>query len=149
MELRIVKFCPPCSIDRLRDIFEIRRIVFVEEQKVESYDEFDEFELTSTHYLCLLENMPVATARKREINGKIKLERFAVLPQYRRKGIALRLLNHILEEIKNFEGEVYLHAQLHAVPLYEKGGFIKTGPLFFECNIPHFKMVLSSRHHDQ
>lgn len=37
---------------------------------------------------------------------------------------------------------MYLHAQLKAIPLYERCGFKKTGALFLECDIEHYKMVL-------
>ncbi|MEC8692543.1 MAG: GNAT family N-acetyltransferase, partial [Bacteroidota bacterium] len=36
----------------------------------------------------------------------------------------------------------YLHAQLHAIPFYEKYGFKCTGPEFEEAGIQHFKMII-------
>jgi hypothetical protein len=62
------------------DLFEIRRKVFVEEQKVSSEDEFDEFEASAQIIFWLfMMIMPVATARWRATEKGIKLERFAVL----------------------------------------------------------------------
>lgn len=36
--------------------------------------------------------------------------------------------------------KVYLHAQTTTVRFYEKAGFKVTGELFYEANIPHYKM---------
>jgi predicted GNAT family N-acyltransferase len=37
----------------------------------------------------------------------------------------------------------YLHAQIHAMPLYAKFGFQAVGDQFEECAILHYKMELS------
>jgi predicted GNAT family N-acyltransferase len=37
---------------------------------------------------------------------------------------------------------LYLHAQISALPLYQKFGFEKEGPAFDECGIRHYKMIL-------
>ena len=39
---------------------------------------------------------------------------------------------------------VYLNAQLQAMGLYSKFGFVSEGPQFEEAGIQHFKMVLKS-----
>jgi len=38
--------------------------------------------------------------------------------------------------------QVYLHAQLQAISLYERTGFEKVGEMFEECDIQHYRMVL-------
>src|SRR5690348_15884299 len=63
--------------------FEIRRKVFVIEQEVEEREEYDEFEPTSIHYLVFVNDIPVGTARWRIAENGIKLDRFAVLKEYR------------------------------------------------------------------
>jgi predicted GNAT family N-acyltransferase len=72
----------------------------------------------------------------------IKLERFAVLDQYRGQGIGQALVTTVLNDLPADATYVYLHAQLPAVGLYEKFGFEKTGPEFEEAGIRHYKMVL-------
>jgi predicted GNAT family N-acyltransferase len=72
----------------------------------------------------------------------VKIERLAVLPKMRRKGIALKLMEKGLEYCKNTSWEkILLHAQLTAVPLYEKLGFEKVGGIFEEAGIQHVKMI--------
>ncbi|MFY0599774.1 MAG: GNAT family N-acetyltransferase [Cyclobacteriaceae bacterium] len=123
--------------------FEIRQEVFVVEQKVSPEDEFDQFEKVASHFVALDQGLPVGAARWRTTSNGIKLERFAVKKAYRGTGIGSKLVQAVQNDIlQNVEGDkyLYLHAQLTAIPLYEKFGFIKTGPQFEECNIQHFKM---------
>ncbi len=125
-------------------IVAIRKKVFVDEQDVNPEEEFDEFEDESTHYLLLVNGQPIATARWRFIGKKIKCERFALLSNYRNLGFGSKLLQKVLVDLKEFNFEVYLHAQLKAIPFYERQGFIKVGAQFEECDILHYKMVLST-----
>ncbi len=126
----------------LEKVFKIRRIVFVEEQNVSPEEEYDEFEETSEHFLVEVEGVPVACSRWREVAGKAKIERCAVLKEFRGKGIGKFLVENTLKQIPEGK-EIYLHAQTHAVPFYEKLGFKKVGELFYEANIPHYKMIFS------
>lgn len=120
----------------------IREKVFIEEQKVDEADEFDEFEAESHHYLLLLEDQAIGTARWRRIGDKVKLERFAVLKEHRGKSYGDYLLQRVIADAKKEEKPIYLHAQLKAIPFYERRGFKKVGDLFVECEIEHYKMVL-------
>ncbi|GAB3575112.1 GNAT family N-acetyltransferase [Spirosoma luteolum] len=126
--------------------FAIRRQVFVEEQHVAPEEEFDEFESTSTHLLARVDGQPAGTARWRRTSKGIKLERFAVLPQFRGQGVGKALVGTMLNSVFSLMPEpiesIYLHAQLTAMPLYAGFGFVPTGPQFDECNIMHTKMVL-------
>ena len=65
-----------------KTVFAIRQTVFVEEQEVDPALEYDEFESGSHHYLVLKDNQPAGTARWRKTNKGVKLERFAVLPEF-------------------------------------------------------------------
>lgn len=120
--------------------FEIRRKVFVEEQKVPREEEFDVYETTSTHYLLFINGTPAATARWRFTDKGIKLERFAVLKEYRGRGYGSVLLKTVMIDVKPQQRPVYLHAQLTAINFYEKEGFVKYGPKFSECDIEHYCM---------
>ncbi len=124
-------------------IFKIRHEVFVDEQKVSREEEFDEFELTSIHYLGYCDEMPAGTARWRITKDGIKLERFAVLKKYRLKGLAQAILTKVLEHVKPLGLPVYLNAQISAIEFYRKNGFESTGPLFMEAGIEHYKMTLT------
>ena len=119
--------------------FAIRKIVFVDGQDVPADEEYDEFDETANHYLLFQDELPVGTARWRFTENGVKLERFAILMEYRNQGLGQKLLNKILEDIPK-SNYVYLHAQIPAVNLYERGGFETIGETFLECEIEHYKM---------
>ncbi len=121
----------------------VRERVFVIEQEVDEREEFDEFELSSTHYMLLHDDKVIGTARWREIGEKVKLERFAVDQPYRNKKYGEQLLSRVIEDASQLGKDLYLHAQLKAIPFYERQGFRKVGDLFLECDIEHYKMILS------
>lgn len=120
----------------------IREVVFVQEQEVEEEEEFDQFEDVSKHFLVFDGAKAVGTARWRHIGDKVKLERFAVLKEYRNRNYGDQVLKAVLDEVTTFGKPIYLHAQLKAIPFYERRGFVKVGEMFSECDIDHYKMVI-------
>jgi predicted GNAT family N-acyltransferase len=130
------------DIELFETACEIRLQVFVEEQKVSREEEFDEFEENSRHYLVYSDGQPVGTARWRYTDNGLKLERFAMLKEYRNKKVGSIILKRILSDVEGLSDYIYLHAQLPAVNFYAREGFEKDGPMFSECNIDHYKMVL-------
>jgi predicted GNAT family N-acyltransferase len=117
------------------------------EQEVDASEEYDEFEDTSIHFLAKLDVSPVGTARWRFTQNGVKMERFAVLQEARGQGVGQALVAAVLADINQHpEGKTkkkYLHAQIHAMPLYAKFGFQAVGDQFEECAILHYKMELS------
>ncbi len=131
----------------LQKALNLREEVFVHEQGVSKEDEYDEFDKTAVHYLAADEQgNAVGTARWRLTDKGIKLERFAVKKDARGLGVGSMLLESVLEDIiksgKQKEKMLYLHAQISALPLYQKFGFEKEGDVFEECGIRHYKMTL-------
>ncbi|WP_114752196.1 GNAT family N-acetyltransferase [Pleomorphovibrio marinus] len=128
----------------LATVFHIRQEVFVKEQKVAPEEEYDEFEESAVQFLAYWEEKPVGTARWRFTDNGVKLERFAVLPDFRGKGVGGALVKQVLQDIETHpeaKNRVrYLHAQLPAVSLYERYGFEKEGEIFEECKILHYLM---------
>lgn len=120
--------------------FSIRRKVFVEEQMVDPELEYDEYESIATHYLVFDNDIPCGTARWRKTPRGIKLERFAVLPNHRKKCIGDLLVQKVLEDVLPLNLPVYLHSQLRACSLYRRNGFVEEGEIFVEAGIEHYKM---------
>ena len=127
--------------NEIQKCFNIRREVFVDEQKCDPKDEY-EFEEESTHYLLSNKNAPLATARYRKTENGIKMERFAVLKAERGKGYGLKMLQQMILDLSCFNEKKYLHAQVQVVEFYEKVGFKKIGEIFDEVGIMHYKMIL-------
>jgi predicted GNAT family N-acyltransferase len=130
----------------LEAAFLIRRRVFVDEQNVPAEEEYDEFETTSLHFLARVDGVPAGTARWRRTSNGVKMERFAVLNEYRGQGVGKALVQAVLDSVFSQLPEpvesIYMHAQISAMPLYAGFGFVPTGPQFDECGIMHYKMVL-------
>ncbi|MDT8308328.1 MAG: GNAT family N-acetyltransferase [Bacteroidales bacterium] len=121
----------------------IRTAVFVQEQGVPKDLEYDEHDQTAHHYLLYLNNKPIATARWRQTAHGIKLERFAMLPDYRNQGIGTVLLSEVIKDTSKQGVVVYLHAQADAVNYYSRAGFRITGAAFEEAGIMHYPMSLA------
>ncbi|WP_299823901.1 GNAT family N-acetyltransferase [uncultured Pontibacter sp.] len=133
-------------IDNEQDLqaaHKIREQVFVHEQKVPRDAEYDQYEGVAKHYLATYHGVPCGAARWRKTDDGVKLERFAVLQDYRSKNIGGLLLQAVLEDVlKAYPGtKIYLNAQLPAVNFYKRHGFVTEGEMFSECDIDHFKMI--------
>ena len=138
------------KISDLRDLdaaFTIREIVFVQGQGLPADDEYDQHdrEATTRHYLARVDGQPAGAARWRPTANGVKLERFAVLDAFRNQGVGEALVRQVLADVAAEvpdAAQVYLHAQIRAISLYERTGFQKVGEMFEECDIQHYKMVL-------
>ena len=127
----------------MKEAHRIRYEVFVIGQNCPEELEW-EFEEESTHFLLIENDIPLASARHRKTEKGYKLERFAVLSQARGKGYGMLILKAILEDIKESNALKYMHAQEQVVPFYEKVGFEKSGNIFEEAGIMHYKMEYTS-----
>jgi predicted GNAT family N-acyltransferase len=123
----------------MKEAHRIRYEVFVIGQNCPEELEW-EFEEESTHFLLIENDIPLASARHRKTEKGYKLERFAVLSEARGKGFGMLILKAILEDIKESNALKYMHAQEQVIPFYEKVGFEKSGNVFEEAGIMHYKM---------
>ncbi len=137
MKIKLIK-----TKEELNSAFEIRKKVFVEEQKVSIQEEFDKYEASCEHILACIDNIAIATARLRVVEDIAKLERICVLPLYRKEGIGKKLI-YALEEIalKKELKKAKLHAQTKAQSFYEKLGYKANGNAFIEAGIEHILMI--------
>jgi len=136
-----VKIQQIASKFELQQAFAIRRQVFCIEQNVSEEIEMDEFDEVATHILAHIDNKSVGTARWRFTKEGTKMERFAVLKEYRGKDIGKELVNYTLDKLKDNDF-IYLNAQESVIKFYEKFGFEVVGNRFYEADIPHKKMIL-------
>ena len=114
--------------------------MFIDELNVDPTLEIENEEFCR-FYLIFVDDKPVGTARWRETEKGIKLERFALLPEFRNQGTGSILLKQILEDVIPSNKKIYLHSQLNAVRYYERQGFVKSGDIFTEAFIQHYLMV--------
>jgi predicted GNAT family N-acyltransferase len=128
------------SKDDLEKAFAVRKTVFVDEQNCPPELEW-EHEEESVHFLALLNGEPCGACRWRKTDKGYKLERFAVLKEHRGKRIGQALVAAALSDLPGDAGYIYLNAQLDAMRMYSRFGFIAEGEQFEEAGIQHLKMV--------
>jgi predicted GNAT family N-acyltransferase len=121
--------------DSRERILGVRFEVFVEEQGVPEELEQDDKDPLCRHALLISDDVAIATGRLQD-DGHIG--RIAVLREHRGKGAGSRILA-FLESIAKGAGlgRVYLGAQVHAIPFYEKLGYRCYGETFLDAGIVH------------
>ena len=124
----------------LETCLSIREKVFVVEQNIPAYIEMDDDNVDSVSICAIMNKKYVGTARYRVTSYGFKLERFAVLKEFRNQGIGKALVQFMFDNL-NESRIIYLHAQEAVVDFYLSLGFKKINDRFFEAGIPHWKMV--------
>jgi predicted GNAT family N-acyltransferase len=118
----------------------VRTPVFIIEQLVAPEFEWDEKDEAATHLLAILYDEPVGCAR---IVGN-KIQRMAVLQNYRQQGVGLAILQKAVEIIKKGDFKTAkLSAQTHAIGFYLLGGFVVTSEVYQDLHIPHVDMEMT------
>jgi len=121
--------------------WQIRRIVFIEEQHVPEETEMDSDDADAFHALALDGQRPVGCGRMVAHDGYVKIGRMAVLRERRGEGIGRTILAFLMEHAKRQGfGRAVLHAQLTAEGFYLKNGYIPEGEVFEEAGIGHRRM---------
>jgi predicted GNAT family N-acyltransferase len=129
--------------DDLRGALALRELVFCEEQGVPREEELDEHDERALHVVALDRRSGgvIGTLRLLLEPDDAKIGRVAVAREWRRRGVALRMLLLALDAARE-QGSprVRLAAQLDAVALYEKAGFAVESETFEEAGILHVWM---------
>ena len=137
------KFVKIKSPEELNISFQIRKKVFCEEQKISEKIEFDNLDHLCEHFLIDKDKSYIATARVRPKSKKVfKIERVAVLPEFRRLKVGSLLINEIVEFYLNNKknNSIILHSQVAVEEFYKSLNFISYGDQFYEDGIPHIAM---------
>jgi putative N-acetyltransferase (TIGR04045 family) len=127
----------------LRDAFALRERVFYGEQGVPREEDVDAHDADALHLVALdRDSRRVIGTLRVVLDGEhAKVGRVAVQREWRRRGIALRMLELALAAARE-RGctRVRLAAQLQAVALYERAGFAVESDPFEEAGIQHVWM---------
>jgi predicted GNAT family N-acyltransferase len=129
--------------DDLSGALAVRDRVFCGEQGVPKDEEVDLLDEQALHLVALDPDggMVIGTLRLLISGGEAKIGRVAVEREWRRRGIASRMLRTALEAASG-RGctSARLAAQLQATGLYEALGFAVNSTTFEEAGIPHVWM---------
>ena len=126
--------------DLAEDAKSIREAVFIQEQKIDAEDEWDEQDPICLHFVLYLKEHAVATAR---LLSNQSIGRVAVLENYRGKQIGQHLMKAVIQYAQE-QGFPYvkLSSQVHALKFYQALGFLEQGEQYLDCGIPHIDMYL-------
>ncbi|MEO0394058.1 MAG: GNAT family N-acetyltransferase, partial [Pseudomonadota bacterium] len=93
----------------------------------------------------LWDGQPIGTTRLNWQGGKLKIQRVAVLKDYRGTGAGAAMIKAAITEANNRSGidMVVLDAQVSVIGFYEKLGFVATGRVFLDAGIDHRFMKLA------
>lgn len=129
----------------IQDCFNIRNMVFVQEQNVPLDMELDDHDLdgNTLHFLLLDADKPVGTARVllNDTGKTAKIGRVAITAESRGTGLGARLMTEI-EAAEDLAGvsTFKLDAQTQALAFYRRLGYVASGAEFMDAGIPHFHM---------
>ena len=122
--------------------YAIRIRVFVKEQGVPRAIELDDDDRDAIHFLAMVGDRAVGTARVVLHHGAAKIGRMAVLKSYRGRGVGAKLLTRALAAARRLKARrIYLHAQVAVSGFYQRMNFCAVGAIFDEAGIPHRKMI--------
>jgi len=134
--------------DFTADFASIRRVretVFIDEQRVPRELEFDDRDAHCRHVLVFDGDTPVGTGRL-DLDYGGKVGRVAVIATHRRHGVGTLIMERLHEIARARKHErLWCHAQLTAVPFYERLGYVQSGPTFVEAGIDHVRMEIELR----
>jgi predicted GNAT family N-acyltransferase len=121
--------------------YDIRRRVFQEEQGVPPELEFDSDDAIAVHVVAVAGGDVIGTGRLVMHADIAKVGRMAVVREWRGRGAGRAILAALVgEAAQRGVQRVVLHAQVHAIPFYERNGFRVVGDVFDEAGIPHRRM---------
>lgn len=123
----------------MNPIREVRTAVFIDEQHVPPDEEWDGLDDEAVHALAFTaDEEPIATGR---LLSDGRIGRMAVVKAWRGKGVGAAVLQLLMDEARSRgHRAVKLAAQVHAIPFYEKFGFVAYGDEFMDAAIPHYWM---------
>lgn len=126
----------------LEDAYQVRREVFIIEQKFPEKEQIDDADLKAYHIIVYEKTRPIDTGRLFTDEKTWHIGRVSVLKEYRGKKLGTLIVKKLLEKASEMGAkEVHVHAQTHATSFYRKSGFVIYGVVFLECGIEHISMV--------
>ena len=145
------------STGELYEILKARYAVFTQEQGIIYLDE-DDIDYLATHVFLTRGPKIIAYARlfREKTETTFNPDKYELvsndsifcigrmLTTVRHQGFGTRLMHTLLAESRRQGARTLrLHAQIPAVPFYERFGFHTVGDVFEEANIPHILMQMS------
>ena len=125
----------------IQDVLDLRTKIFVKDLGVSKFKEFDGLDKEAVHYVVKYDGKVVGTARWRETEFGIIIERFVIDSEFRGKYLGVLLIRFILDELIVSSKRIYLHSTESAVKFFQHNDFVIDGDSFMEVDIKHYRMI--------
>ena len=141
-----IKHFNELTVEEFYEIAKARYEVFACEQHIFEENDFDDTDKVSYHVFSYDNNKIVAYLRiiPKEFSHyeNTGIGRVLVLKEYRRSGLAKKMVDFAIEFITETlkEDSISLSAQEYISSLYEKCGFVPVSDVYLEVGIPHVEM---------
>ncbi len=123
-------------------ILALRVQVFCVEQNC-PYQDLDGQDQQAQHVFIQEGNTVLAYARILEGERDVyHIGRVVVNPDYRKKGLATKIMQASIGALKGKQGKIEISAQSYLTDFYQGLGFKNTGQYYLEDDIPHEQMEL-------
>jgi predicted GNAT family N-acyltransferase len=124
-------------------IKDIRKNVFANELGIPESNLFDKYDETCDHFILFDEKNPIGTIRFVRVEKNVKLERMAILSEFRAKSYGKNAILQ-LKEYYQTQGysKIILDSIYHVRAFYKKCGFLEEGEIFQRVGIDHIRMSL-------
>ena len=122
----------------------VRKNVFADELGISESKLFDEYDEFCDHFIIFDGKNVVGSVRFVSFGKTIKLERMAILQEFRRKNYGKNSILQ-LREFYNSLGyaQIFLDSIYSVMGFYKKCGFLEQGKIFQRVGIKHVRMSLS------
>ena len=125
-------------------IHNIRKTVFSDELQISESELFDNFDHSCDHFLIFDGTNIVGSVRIIVMDDKIKLERMAILNEYRTKNYGKLCISQIKEYYSALGfSQIVLDSIYSVKTFYKKCGFLEEGKIFQRVGIDHIRMSLT------
>ena len=122
----------------------IRKTVFSNELEISESELFDDFDNSCDHFLIFDGTNIVGSLRIIVMDDKIKLERMAILKEYRTKSYGKLCISQIKEYYSALGfSQIILDSIFSVKTFYKKCGFMEEGKTFQRVGIDHIRMSLT------
>ena len=127
-----------------KEIKEIRKVVFSDELNIPESYLFDGYDKTCDQFLIKNGEITVGALRLRKENNAVKLERMAILSEFRKMSFGIKAINEVKKHcITKSESKIFLDSIYDIRDFYKKCGFVEIGGIFERVGLPHIKMEMS------
>ena len=122
----------------------IRKIVFTNEMGISESELFDECDEFCDHFIIFDGKNAVGSVRFVSFGKMIKLERMAILQEFRRKNYGTNSILQLKEFYNALGYTQMILDSIYAVrDFYKKCGFLEEGEIFQRVGIDHIRMSLT------